>query len=98
MDCDLARQLLPFARPGGADLEAADRVALDRHFAACPACAAAAAELAFDAGLAGAMRAVPVPDALRGRLLTRLVAARMAIYRGLALRGLIVLCAVALGC
>jgi hypothetical protein len=94
MDCELARRLLPFARPGGPDLEAADRAALDRHVAGCSACAAsAAADGAFDAGLARAMRAVPVPDALLARLNTRLTAARWVVYRRLAARLLLLLCA-----
>ena len=83
MDCNLARRLLPFSRPGGADLDAADRAALGHHVDTCPACAAAGtADRAFDAGLAAAMRAVPVPDGLPARLNTRLLAARMAFYRG----------------
>jgi hypothetical protein len=82
VDCDLARRLLPFARPGTADLEAADRAALDRHVANCSVCAASvAADLAFDAGLSRAMRAVPVPDAFHARLTTRLTATRWAFYR-----------------
>jgi hypothetical protein len=97
MDCDLARRLLPYSRPGGADLEAADRAAVERHLAGCPACAAVAAgNRAFDAGLARAMAAVPVPDAFRARLATRLAAARMAVYRRWTVRVLLVaICAVA---
>jgi hypothetical protein len=95
MDCNLARQLVPFARPGSADLEAGDRADLDQHLAGCPTCASSAAgELAFDAGLARAMRAVPVPDALHARLNTQLLAARMAFYRRLAVRGLLAACLV----
>jgi hypothetical protein len=97
MDCDLARRLVPFARPGDADLDAADRAALDRHLAECAACGGvAAADRAFDAGLARAMAAVPVPDAFQARLTTRLTAARMAFYRGVAVRGLIAALAVIL--
>lgn len=82
MDCNLARQLLPLSRPGGADLDAADRADLGRHVAACPACAAAA-DRAFDASLTRAMRAVSVPDGFSTRLQTRLIAARMAFFRRL---------------
>jgi hypothetical protein len=93
MDCNLARRLLPFARPGGADLDASDRAALGHHLETCPACAAAAvADRAFDGSLARAMRAVPVPDGLSIRLSNRLVAARMAIYRQLVIRVLLAAC------
>ena len=79
MDCDLVRRLLPFARPGGTDLDAADRAALDRHLGTCGGCAAAvAAEASFDAGLTWAMHAVPIPDGFPARLHTRLLAARAA--------------------
>ncbi len=99
MDCDLARRLLPFARPGGADLDPADRAALDRHLASCPGCAAAgAADRAFDAGLARAMRAIPVPAGLGLRLHARLAAARMAFYRRLVAYVLIAICALIAGC
>jgi hypothetical protein len=84
MDCDLARRLLPFARPGVADLDAADQIALGRHLESCPACAAAAAaEGAFDAALARAMREVPIPDTSSSRLTARLAAARRSFYRRL---------------
>lgn len=97
MDCDLARRLLPFARPGSPDLETADREALHRHLVGCAACAAtASAESATDAGLFAAMRAVPIPDALHVRLTTRLTAARFAFYRRVAVRVLLGGCAFAL--
>jgi hypothetical protein len=97
MDCDLARRLLPFDRPGAADLEPADRAALNRHVDTCPACAAVAAnDHAFDAGLTRAMFAVAVPDTLHSRLTTKLAAARMAIYRRMAIRGLLGVCALLL--
>jgi hypothetical protein len=98
MDCELARRLLPFARPGSPDLEPADGAALNRHLDTCPACAGAAAvERAFDAGMARAMRTVPIPGAFHARLNTRLVAARMAIYRRLAVRGLLAAAALLAG-
>ncbi len=94
MDCNLARQLLPFSRSGGADLDPADRAALGHHLAECPACAAAGnVGRAFDAGVARAMRAVPIPDGFSARLNTLLLAARVAFYRRLALRLLLVACA-----
>jgi hypothetical protein len=93
MDCDLARRLLPFDRPGATDLEPSDRAALGRHVDTCPACAALAAnDRAFDAGIARAMQSVPLPDSLHARLNTKLVAARMAFYRRVALRGLLGIC------
>lgn len=97
MDCDLTRRLLPFMRD--ADLEAQDRVDLDRHLADCPACATAAArDLAFDTALARAMPAVPIPDAFHARLTARLTAARFAFYRRLAVRLLVVVCVLGIVC
>jgi hypothetical protein len=94
MDCNLARQLLPFSRTGGADLDPTDRAALGRHVATCPACAAAAnLDHAVDASLARAMRAVQIPGGFSARLNTRLVAARMAFYRRIGLRALLVVAA-----
>ena len=91
MDCNFARQILPFSRSGGADLDPADRAALGRHLATCPACAAIGNhDRALDASLARAMRAVPIPDGLAARLNVRLVAARMAFYRRVGLRLLVV--------
>jgi len=79
MDCDLARRLALFARPGELDADAA--AALDRHLADCPACAAVRGERAFDTQMAKAMQAVPVPSGARERLSTRLAAARAAWWR-----------------
>jgi hypothetical protein len=82
MDCDLARQLARFARPG--ELEAADAAALDRHLADCPTCATLVrGERAFDTQLARAMRAVPIPTGGRQRLAAHLLAARAAWWRRL---------------
>lgn len=64
MDCDLARLLLAFTRPG--ELPAADSDAVARHLATCAACAARASDAgAFDGAVALAMRAVPPPVAGR---------------------------------
>src|SRR4051794_10131857 len=79
MDCDLARRLALFARPG--ELDAADAAALDRPPADRPACAAVRGERAFDTQMARAMQAVPVPTGARRRLTTRLAAARAAWWR-----------------
>src|SRR5436305_454047 len=96
MNCDLARRLLPFARPGSADLDPADRAALGHHLDACPACAAAGAvDRAFDAGLARAVQAVPVPDGLGGRLHAGVLAARRAFWRRTVPRALLVACPLA---
>ena len=82
MDCNLARRLLPFDRPGGSDLDAADRAALAHHLESCPACSAAGrAERTFDMALARSLRAVPIPDGFSGRLTARLAAARFAFFR-----------------
>jgi hypothetical protein len=87
MDCNLARRLLPFARPGGMDLDAGERSALARHLESCPTCSsAAAADRAFDGSLGVAMRAVQIPGGLAGRLNTNLLAARTAFYRRFAFR------------
>ena len=40
MDCEFARQLLIFARPGATELEAADVAALEGHLADCVDCRA----------------------------------------------------------
>jgi hypothetical protein len=92
MDCNLARRLLPYDRPGGSDLEAADRAALGHHLESCPGCAAAGrAERAFDTALARSMRAVPVPDGFAVRLNSRLLAARFAFFRRIFLLGFLVI-------
>jgi hypothetical protein len=67
MTCTEARILAAFKRSG--DVLPADADALDRHLAGCPECAAAVAnESAFDAAVARAVRAVPVPSGLRASL------------------------------
>ncbi len=82
MHCDDARRLLPFVRPGPAELDAADRVALDAHLAECPDCGALFRATAdVDAVLSRAMRDVPVPSDLRRRLAHTLDAARYAWWR-----------------
>jgi hypothetical protein len=67
MTCHEARILAAFRRPG--ELLPADADALDRHLVGCSACAAAAAEgSAFDAAVARAVRAVPIPTGLQAGL------------------------------
>lgn len=71
MDCDTARHLLAFRRPSGpSELTPEDVAALDRHLAGCPGCAAVVGrQEGFDAAVGAAMRDVPVPAGLRGKLL-----------------------------
>lgn len=80
MDCDLARHLLAFQRPG--ELDAAAVSSLARHLADCPACAAVTRhEQAFDRAVGAAVHAVSVPTGGRGR-----AAARVAAVRGVQVR------------
>jgi hypothetical protein len=77
MDCKTARLFLDFARPGAAELPAAEADALEVHLAGCPDCEALArAERQADDHLGQAMRTVPVPEGLRDRVLARLQAER----------------------
>jgi hypothetical protein len=88
MDCNLARSLLPFARRGGIDLDPLDVAALEQHVEGCPSCAAArAAGNSFDSVIARAMREVPVPSYLPGKLSAGLRAERWLYYRRLAIGG-----------
>jgi hypothetical protein len=89
MECRDAQFYLRFRRPGSDDLDPADAAALGRHLAACPPCAADARFVtAFDAAVASAMRAVPVPTGLRTRLIAATSAQRGATLRRRAYRGL----------
>lgn len=77
MDCKTARLLLDYARPASAELEAADAEALAEHVADCPDCGGLArAEGRVDQHMGAALRAVPVPEGLRDRVLSRLTAER----------------------
>jgi hypothetical protein len=81
MDCRTARQLLPFARRGAAELERADLEVLERHLADCSECSLQAeAERAADGVFAQAMRAVPIPAGLQQRLVLKLTHARRRFY------------------
>src|SRR5262245_13853267 len=87
MDCNTARLLLDFARPG--DLDAAEAGDLERHLADCPDCGPPArAGRALDRHLGRAVRRVEVPEGLRGRLLARLEADRGDLHRRWAGHGL----------
>jgi hypothetical protein len=97
MDCNLARQLLEFARPGAPELEADDADALEQHLTGCPDCGPyARAERAFDAAVARSMADIPLPPGGRDRLRTRLLAARGAWWRRTLLRSLTALAALLL--
>jgi hypothetical protein len=77
MDCNTARLLLEFARRRAAELDAAERAALDNHLLHCRSCAAlAGAERRADEALGRAMRAVEVPPGLKKMILDRAAAAR----------------------
>lgn len=77
MDCNTARLLFDFARPRPAELDAAERAALEDHLLHCSACAAlAGAERRADEALGRAMRAVEVPPGLKKMILDRAAAAR----------------------
>jgi hypothetical protein len=88
MECRTARLLLELARPLPTELEAGEAEALWKHLATCADCGALArSDRAADDRLGQAMRAVPVPAGLRGRLLARLEAERGAWYRRRLVRG-----------
>lgn len=80
MECVNARLLLLFRRPG--ELAAEDAAALEHHLAACPTCSAAARrDSSFDTAVGQAMKSVPVPSSLRGKLLAESFARKGAILR-----------------
>ncbi len=69
MNCNHARLLLPFA----GEIDAAAAEALREHLELCPDCADFADdEMRGDQALAQAMRAVPLPAGLKGRIAQRL--------------------------
>jgi hypothetical protein len=73
MDCKTARLLVDFSRPLAPELEESEGEALAGHLAECPACGALhRAERRIDDHLGKAMRAVPVPEGLRQRILGKL--------------------------
>jgi hypothetical protein len=94
MDCKIARLLLDFTRPGRPELERPEAQALEEHLADCPECRSLArAERQVDERLGQAMRAVPVPEILKARLLSRLATRRRAWYRRQIVRGVAALAA-----
>jgi hypothetical protein len=104
MDCRDAQFYLRLRRPGSDELDPDATAALDRHLAACPACAAAGRALAgFDAAVGRAMRAVPVPEGLHDRLFADASSRRGAVLRRKSYRYLaaaasvLVTCGLALG-
>lgn len=73
MDCRTARLLLDYARPSETELDAGEATALHGHLDGCPECAALGhTERRLEEHLGAAVRAVPVPEGLRDRLLARL--------------------------
>jgi hypothetical protein len=77
MDCKTARLLLDFARPLSPELEESEGEALAGHLADCPTCGALhREERRIDERLGSAMRAVPVPDGLRDRIVGKLAKQR----------------------
>lgn len=79
MECELARKLLVFARPGVSELDPADVAALESHLADCADCSEYnRKENCWDERLARAMQAVPLPVQGRARVEERLIAARSA--------------------
>ncbi|MFN4261732.1 MAG: hypothetical protein ACK4RK_20825 [Gemmataceae bacterium] len=88
MDCKTARLLLHYSRPGDTELEEYEAEELEAHLADCSDCGAAAQwERQADNRISRAMLAVPVPDDLRERLLTRLARERRTVYRRWAVGG-----------
>jgi hypothetical protein len=82
MECKTVRLLLPYLLSRTPELDAGDAASLRSHLNECSECAAVArAEAQTDAWLAGAMRDVPVPAHLQGRILARLQRERTAWYR-----------------
>jgi hypothetical protein len=82
MDCNHARRLLDFARPGVSELDAADLIALETHLAECSECATTYRDARRgDERLAAAMQAVPMSRDGPLRLMAKLAAARRAWWR-----------------
>lgn len=82
MECNFARRLLEFARPGVSELDADDLTALERHLADCEPCRSLqrSQQLNHDR-YSSAMLAVPVPNDPQLRLLDLLSARRRAWWR-----------------
>ncbi len=73
MNCELARQLVVFNRPGATELEASDIAALESHLADCEECRArASAEQAWDDKVSQAIQAIAPPADGAARVVARL--------------------------
>ncbi|MCS6863867.1 MAG: DUF3379 family protein [Gemmataceae bacterium] len=82
MECRDAQFYLRWQRHATDELGAEVTTALRQHLAQCPVCAAESqALLAFDKAIARAMKAVPVPPALRDRIRTHVATQRGARLR-----------------
>jgi hypothetical protein len=87
MDCNTARLLLAFDRPGTADLGTEGKAVLETHLQGCVRCRRYfQMERRADDALGTAVRNVPVPVALAETIKARLGAERKSWYRGFALR------------
>jgi hypothetical protein len=87
MDCKTARLLLELHRPWSPELGDEDLDSLRGHVADCLECAAVQrADRPADEVLGQAMRAVPVPEGLRDRILSRLANRRDRWYQRRVLR------------
>lgn len=82
MDCKTAQFLIDLSRPRAPELDARELESLESHLAECPTCAQLAhTQQRIDAHLGAAMRAVPLPEGLRQRLVRRLAGERGAAHR-----------------
>jgi len=82
MDCKTARLLCEVRGDRDGELPPEDAASLQRHIESCPECQnRLTVETKFDTAIAKAMRAVPVPPALKARILDRLATQRGAFYR-----------------
>jgi hypothetical protein len=94
MDCESARLLLPYFRPGDTELDGALIAAVERHLADCPGCTA---ERRVDDVLSRSIRAVTPPAGLRDRLTGRLSAVRRRWWRVHVTQGVVLTAAVVFG-
>jgi hypothetical protein len=82
MDCNEARRLLEFARPGVAELDGPDLAALESHLASCAECSTQSrSEHRRDERISQMLSAVDTPTDGPSRLLARLAAARRVWWR-----------------
>jgi hypothetical protein len=82
MDCKTARLMNDLGGNRLAELAGEDRAAVKSHLAQCGECAArAGVEAKFDTAIGQAMRAFPVPAALKSRILDRMATRRGASHR-----------------